>query len=136
MRAVKTILTLAVVLVLVSVATAVISINNGELASTYECSGLVTKQGIAMPDQETVFIRIRRYGWWLWTDSDGILHYEIPNTTTRGLFFKLQKSGHNINVFHDGLKLSQGQFSTMSNSVRINISDEKTFNGSCNLKTS
>jgi hypothetical protein len=136
MRAATAILTLVVVLVLVSVAAAVISINNGELASTYECSGLVTKPGIAMPDEETLFIRIRRHGWWLWTDSDGILHYEIPKTTTRGLFFKLQKAGDNINVFHDGLKLSQGQFSTMSNAIRVKISDEKTFNGSCNLKTS
>jgi hypothetical protein len=136
MRAVTAILTLVVVLVLLSVVAAVISINNGALASTYECSGSVTKPGFAMSDKETVFIRIRRYGWWLWTDSDGILHYEIPNTTTRGLFFKLQKAGDNINVYHDGLKLSQGQFSTMSNAIKFNISDEKIFNGSCNLKTS
>src|SRR5215510_10474559 len=131
MRAVKAILTLVVILVLVSVGAAVISINNGALASTYECSGLVTRSGIAMPDQETVFIRIRRYGWWLWTDSDGILHYEIPNTTTRGLFFKLQKVEDYINIYHDGLKLLQGQFSTVSNVLFVNTTDEEIFTGSC-----
>ena|SRR5262249_5160371 len=134
MQAVKPILTLVVVLSLASVVAAVINIHQGARASTYACSGLVTKPGTATSDKETLFITIRRYGWWLWTDSDGILHYEIPNTTTRGLFFKLQKVGDYFNLYHDGLKLPQGQFSTMSNAIMVNISDEKIFNGSCNLE--
>jgi hypothetical protein len=133
MRAVKAILTLVVDLLLVSIVAAVIIINYGAYASTstYECFGLVTKPGTAKSEETKLFIKIRHYGWWLWTDSDGLLHYEIPNTTTRGLFFKLQKVEDYINIYHDGLKLLQGQFSTVSNVLFVNTTDEEIFTGSC-----
>src|SRR5262245_50342433 len=96
-----------------------------------ECSGLLTKSGTAKSEQTTFFIRISHYGWWLWTDSAGLLHYEIPDTTTRGLFFKLQKAGDHIEMYHDGVKLPQGQFSTVSNALFIKTTDEEIFTGSC-----
>jgi hypothetical protein len=126
----KAILTSVLVLLLVSVA-ALITVEYKARASAYECSGLLTKPGAAKSEQTKFFIRISHYGWWLWTDSAGLLHYEIPDTTTRGLFFKLQKAGDYIEMYHDGVKLPQGQFSTVSNALFIKTTDEEIFTGSC-----
>lgn len=144
MRTVKTIFKFAFVVLLVLVAALVIVINYAAYASTYECSGLVGKPGTVPPTvTTTLYMKITHYRWWgFWTDSDGMMHSEIPSTSpsgisNTGLFLALRKGGDYFQIYRDNVKeLPQGQFSTIRNFLMLNITDETVFKGSCSLKAS
>jgi hypothetical protein len=63
-----------------------------------------------------------------------MLKYEIPRTMRSGLFLKLKGIGDYITIYSDDMKLPQGGFSTISNSLMLNISDEEIFYGACEPK--
>jgi hypothetical protein len=114
--------------------------------TSYECSGAMTKApNTSSP--VTLFIKIRLEGWWVvrphvWD----AMALEIPGTTapTRTDLFMIKPDGWFMNLYRwpegqgqviDWTKMkAQGQFSTISNFLTLNISDEETFRGTCTPK--
>jgi hypothetical protein len=96
----------------------------------YECSGVTRTPGTNKSEQTTLFLKIIRYRSWLSSgDSDGMLHYEIPNTRS-GVFSRMKSAGDYLNVY--SFEFLQGQFSTVSNSLTLTLTDETIFYGICN----
>ena len=120
MWAIKTILKLAVVVLLVSVVAVVIGINYATYASTYECSGEITNPGATVSQQTPLLIKWEHYRWWvLWIDWDGRIHFEIPNTIFKGFFSTLRVGEYVFMYRSDINEPQQGEFSTVSNSLRL-----------------
>ena len=96
----------------------------------YQCTLSPTElTGDAPP---TLFIKFDRYRWFIvWSESDGMMHYEIPHRSV-GLFTKVKKVGEFFLVYGDDRSL-RGHFSTVSNSLTLQLSDTNTthFSGTC-----
>jgi hypothetical protein len=130
-RIVKAELGLLIVAFLILIA-AFIVLANLSYESTYECSGMTKTPGTNKSDQTILFIKIARYRWWvLWRDSDGMLQYEIPITRS-GVFSRMKRIGDHLNMY--SFDFLQGQFSTISNSLTLRLTDETIFYGSCRPK--
>src|SRR3990167_10017820 len=67
-------------IVVVMVALFLIVANFSAAESRLRCVGEISSDGST--EAATVFIRLSEYRWWvgLWSDSDGSLNLEIPNT--------------------------------------------------------
>jgi hypothetical protein len=111
--------------------------------TTYECSGVMT-EAPNTSGPVTLFVRIRQEGWWvLWRHWDAVA-LEIPSTTApaRTDVFLMQSVGWFLNLYRyrdgqiiDFTKMKvQGQFSNLSNSLTLKISDQETFRGACSPK--
>jgi hypothetical protein len=99
----------------------------------------------------TLFIRITQHSWWRWGYPHGVLRLEIPPGATlpiRAEVFAIKRIGPYLNLHRwpkgvdvldltkevDFTKSGQGQFSTISNSLILALSDDKQFQGSCKPK--
>jgi hypothetical protein len=137
-------LRLLVVVVLFVVAFLIVDHNFGSYATRYECYGtLLKKSGPQNP--LTLFIQITHYRWWRVTVSlAGALRSEIPVGATvrpRTDLFAMTRNGSYLILYpwpKDGETVEtasqRGQFSTISNSLVLNISDDEQFQGSCEPK--
>jgi hypothetical protein len=129
MRIVKAILKVVIVVFLILIAAFVFVANFASTESVYACSGVIKTRDTTQ--QTTLFIKLTRYRWWvLWGNSDGMLHYEIPNVTI-GLYTHLKSVGDYIQIYRDPAMLPRGQFSTISDSLQLNLTDEDSFSGTC-----
>ena len=113
--------------------------------ATYECSGVIIKANRS--DPITLFTIIKESRWWAFWEPfwDTALLLEIPGTTAPirtdiflikriGLYLNLYRYPENGSRMADLYKVSRGQFSTVSNSLLLNISDQETFRGTCTPK--
>ena len=60
-----------------------------------------------------------------------VLQYEIPNTRG-GLFLKMKSIGDYLHIYTFGF--TQGQFSSIRNSLVLKLTDETIFYGICTPK--
>ena len=133
-----------VVAFLIVVAALVFVANYDRYTVAYECSGVMKTTPI------TLFVKITQYRWWAFYGGgrptlDGVLWLEPP-TTTGAFRYDIFGIKHNLagylDVYRwpdggevvDDFKKLDGQFSTMSNSLTLNISDEESFRGTCTPK--
>jgi hypothetical protein len=98
---------------------------------SYRCDGVLTNEDetIEIP----LFFELNRYRFWvgLWSGSYGDFEYEIPNTTV-GTFLHLDKVGNQIQIYEKHPTLSlQGNFSTLSKTLTLNIGYFGFFDGEC-----
>src|SRR5262245_10950761 len=123
--------------------------NYGAYSEIYECSGVTVTDKPAPGKPITLFIRITQFRWWRLMPHDGVLRLEIPVGTTRSHradVFAINRTGpaylnlhrwpkgvdyHDLTKEVDLTKQGQGQFSTISNSLILMISDDEQFQGSC-----
>jgi hypothetical protein len=130
----------AVVAFLIVVAAFVIGANYNEYRA-YECSGVMSKT------PTTLFIKIAQPRWWVFWGRgiDGVLSVEIPSSTRpfREDIFMIKRNLQNyLDLYRypsggeivDLRKPAQGQFSLISNSLVLNISDQESFRGLCTPK--
>jgi hypothetical protein len=95
-------------------------------------------------DPITLFTIIKESRWWAFWEPfwDTALLLEIPGTTApirtdvflikrNGLYLNLYPYPENGSRMADLYKVSRGQFSTVSNSLLLNISDQESFRGTC-----
>jgi len=123
-----------VVAFLIVVAALVVAANYSVYSATYECSGVMTKTPI------TLSIKITQARWWVfWESFDGVLSLELPSTTVpiRHDFAIKRKFRDYLFLYRwpdsggiDLTKPAQGDFSTISNFLRLPISDQE-FRGTC-----
>ena len=138
-------LRLLVVAVLIVIAFLIVDRNYGSYSAIYECSGMVIKKS-GLQNPLTLFIRLTQYRWWRVTaDVAGVLHLEIPGSTPvspRTDLFAIKRISSHLNLYRwpkageigDFTGSGQGQFSTSSNSLFLNISDDEQFRGGCKPK--
>src|SRR5262249_22693995 len=115
-----------------------------------KCPGLMTTKKPGLPDNSvpiTPFIRIAMYRWYShWAaphPGDGTLLFESPFVKVE--IFKVEHAGDYYlkltrwpkggpNSSEEDWKLVHCEFSTISNSLMLNISDEEVFRGICKPK--
>lgn len=68
-----------------------------------------------------MFVKLIQYRWWveLWSDSDGAVNIEVPNTEY-GYFDKVVKSGDQLIISNSSDVTLGGVFSTFSKSLLLN----------------
>lgn len=105
--------------------------NFSSAASSYECVGQTRDEGGARPS--TVFLQLEEYRWWvgLWSQSDGALYMEIPNSFVYHYIY-LDKVGHQYQIYDTAKKFS-GSFSTLSSAFAVSTS-LGFFEGACKRK--
>jgi len=114
----------------------VLMLGNSTHRTVYECAGVVAKAPIK------VFIRITlNRSWVFWRQERGIAGVEIPRTNASAIkgVFMLSGPGAYLNLHPwpgagevvDTTKPATGQFSTISNSLELSLSDTDVFRGSC-----
>jgi hypothetical protein len=136
---------LLVVIVLIGVAFHIVDRNYGYYSEIYECFGtMIRKSGRQTPI--TLFARMTKYRWWRVTgDVAGALRLEIPvgSTVAPGTDpFAFKREGSYLNLHPwpkagetvDLASSQKGQFSTISDTLVLNISDDEQFQGRCKLK--
>lgn len=101
--------------------------------SRYECVGKLSSTDGEKP--LTVYLKLGTYRWWvgLWSDSDGEIHTEIPNTHI-DYFSNLKKVGDQYQIFDFRMNI-KGNFSTLSNVLSLQlpvINKTDFFDGKCN----
>ena len=123
------------------------AIENSAYEVTYECSGVMTKKP-GVPNSVnpiTAFIKIQMWRWWspgrlnwMHLPTDGLLLFEIPNGKHEVV--RVTYDGVYLNL-HPWLKATMeesnavhGQFSPVSKSLRLELSEQEAFSGSCKLK--
>jgi len=138
-------LRLLVVAVLLVVAFLIVDRNYGSYSVIYECSGTVIKKS-GLQNPITLLIRLTQYRWWRVTASvAGTLRLEIPVGTPvspRTDLFAIKRISSHLNLYRwpkageigDFTGLGQGQFSTISGALTLNISDDEQFQGGCKPK--
>ena len=123
------------------------AIENSAYEVTYECSGVMTKKpgGPNSVNPITAFIKIQMWRWWspgrlnwMHLPTDGLLLFEIPNGKHEVV--RVTYDGVYLNL-HPWLKATMeesnavhGQFSPVSKSLRLELSEQEAFSGSCKLK--
>jgi len=127
-----------VVAFLIVVAAFVVLANYSEYTAIYQCSGVMTKAPI------TLSIKIAQARWWVfWESFDGVLSLELPSTTVpiRHDIFAIKRKFRDYLFLYrwpdsGGIDLAkpQGDFSTISNFLRLPISDAEIFRGTCTPK--
>lgn len=100
--------------------------------SRYECVGTLSSTDGDKP--LTVYIKLGTYRWWvgLWSNSDGQVHTEIPNTHI-GYFSNLKKVGDQYQIFDLDMNI-KGNFSSLSNVLALQlpvVSMTDFFDGKC-----
>jgi hypothetical protein len=104
-----------------------IASNFSEVKSKYQCEG---RAGVK---EMKVFVKLSEYRWFvrLWSTSDGAMWTEVPNELY-GFYPRLQSIGDNYQIFSDLQGGNPaGQFSTLSNALRLNMIGEGEFEGIC-----
>lgn len=87
--------------------------------SNFRCSGEMSDEGTTQP--MTVYIKLAEYGWWvgLWSDSDGSLNVEIPNTWV-GYYGHIEEVGDQLQIYNGySQKTLEGNFSTLSKTLAL-----------------
>ena len=97
-----------------------------ENTTKYECIGKFQKNNT----DKTIFLKHSQYRWWvsLWSDSIGMMWFEVPNKTV-DVSTDLRQGGNLIRIlgFDNELK---GMFSPLSKSISVKISGD-FFDGTC-----
>lgn len=113
-------------LIIVAAALVVVFYEGSE-QSVYRCALSPTASRAA---PQTLFMKLDRYRWFIvWRNSDGMVSYEAPNQSG-GLFTRVKKVGDYLQFYDDQGSL-QGQFSTTSNSLVLNLPNNNKFEGAC-----
>jgi hypothetical protein len=96
--------------------------------STFVCSGTVNATAGQSPAE--VFLRITEYRWWvhLWSESDGSVSLEVPNTTVE-YYGHVKVVGDQLQIYRDPSSM-KGNFSKMSHYLLLSTS-VGPFEGSC-----
>ena len=122
--------------ILIALATAfscyLILVNFSMIESRYECDGSLSTTDGDRP--LTLYLKLGTYRWWvgLWSNSDGEVHTEIPNTHI-GYFNNLKKVGDQYQIFDFEMNI-KGNFSTLSNVLALQLPVVKKtdfFDGKC-----
>lgn len=98
---------------------AVVMLMFSSRSTRYRCVGTPLSDG-----SHTLFMELEEYRWWvgLWSDSDGMLRYEIPTRFTDH-YGLLDESGDMIRIYDRPLegetKELAGTFSKMSESLSV-----------------
>ena len=94
----------------------------------FECAGTISSREHTSDEQ--AFIRWEKYRWWvgLWSDSEGNIWLEIPNKTA-AYYEMIEQSRDQVTIRTNG-KMA-GLFSTLSNSIDIDIPVYGPFSGTC-----
>jgi hypothetical protein len=106
--------------------------NFSSVASSFECVGKISSKGNSQP--ATVYIKLKEYRWWvgLWSESDGALHLEIPNTFV-DYFGLVVRVGDQFQIF-DFEKNLKGNFSSLSKTLALSTRAAGFFDGTCTRK--
>lgn len=79
-----------------------------------------------------LYFKLTEYRWWvgLWSNSNGYLSIEIPNELS-DYFDSIQKNGDKIYIYDK--EKNSGIFSTLSQSLMLNIDFFGNFEGQCEI---
>lgn len=106
-------------------------VNFSSAASSFACVGNTSSPQGSRP--ATVYIKLEQYRWWvgLWSESNGSLHVEVPNTSI-DYFGHVVKVGDQFQIF-DGQRNLKGDFSALSNTLAFGTTSG-FFDGNCTRK--
>jgi len=98
----------------------------------FECNGELTKGEKLINPHQKLFVNLTKYRFWvlLWNTSYGTMRVELPNEGF-DVYGKLNKQLDiiYINTYQDNMR---GMFSTLSNTINVDVSYSGTFKGQCN----
>ena len=96
--------------------------------STFVCSG--TMNAAAGQSPAKVFFRITEYRWWvhLWSESDGSVSLEVPNTTVE-YYGHVKVLGDQLQILRDPSSI-KGSFSKLSHFLLL-ATPVGAFEGTC-----
>jgi hypothetical protein len=106
--------------------------NFSAVESRFQCPGELSSTDGSHP--LTVFLKLEEYRWWvgLWSESDAVIHIEIPNTYVV-YFGNVKKVGDQYQIFDSSQRI-KGNFSTLSKVLAINLPvklQTDFFDGTC-----
>lgn len=101
--------------------------NFSSVESRFQCSGEISSRGNSQ--RATVYMKLNNSRWWvgLWSDSDGDVWLEIPNSTLE-YFEHVVEVGDQLQIYEQ--KSPRGYFSTLSKTLAVTTSSW-SFNGTC-----
>ena len=115
---------------LVLVAGFLFVVNFSAVESRFECPGEFTLN--VQKTQSRVFLKIEEYRWWagLWSESDGSVRFEIPNSSG-GYYGYVRKFGDQLQMSEDASSIVKGSFSKLSRALMLLSTPSGIFDGLC-----
>jgi hypothetical protein len=94
-------------------------INFSSRDSRFKCTGNITVENKS-PKAASIYIKLEKYRWWvgLWSDSDGSLWLEVPNSWS-DYYNRIVDSGENLIIYDTYEKKLKGNFSMLSKTIAI-----------------
>jgi hypothetical protein len=103
----------------------VVVANFSATETRFQCNGSISGEPLK------AFIKLQKYEWWvgLWSASEGMLIFELPNITINEPYLHLREAGDQIQIYKEEGEIS-GHFSTLSKAISLKTS-VGFFDGMC-----
>jgi hypothetical protein len=130
-KSMKRVLKVLLYIILILTISFIVVANYGSSTTNYECTGSFSNENVK---SDKVFLALEEYSWivdlYKSRNTDGNLKAEIPGKT-KEYYGTIEDIG-NMYQIHKYDNKFQGQFSTLSNYLSLNIPTYGVFDGKCN----
>ncbi|MBU1180259.1 hypothetical protein KJ885_04910 [Patescibacteria group bacterium] len=128
-KIVSIIILIIITLILGAVSLFFIVVKFSAVETRFKCSGEISYKGKTYSTD--VYIKVNEWRWWvgLWSDSDGDVALEIPNTIHER-YNHVEEVGEVLHIYR-GYPNLRGQFSKLSKTLAIDIPFFGFFDGTC-----